>query len=148
MNKLMTATHWGAYEVEAEDGRVLALTPFSDDPDPSPIGFGMPQALHDPVRILEPMVRKRWLERGSKEQVDGRGKGPFVSVSWDRASTLSLTRSSGFAKSTETRPFTPAPTAGPAPGAFTTQTASFTASWRWLEAMFTAKTPTASQRGM
>lgn len=34
-----TATHWGAYEVEVEDGRIVALHPFKDDQDPSPIGF-------------------------------------------------------------------------------------------------------------
>jgi biotin/methionine sulfoxide reductase len=44
MNKFTTATHWGAYEVEVEDGKVSALTPIAADPDPSPIGPGMPQA--------------------------------------------------------------------------------------------------------
>ena len=62
MNKLMTATHWGAYQVSAEGGQVVSLTPFDDDPDPSPIGYGMPQALNDPVRIQQPMVRKAWLD--------------------------------------------------------------------------------------
>ena len=62
MTKYMTATHWGAYQVEVEDGQVSALTPFDQDPDPSPIGLGMPQALSDAVRIRQPMVRKAWLE--------------------------------------------------------------------------------------
>ncbi|MGC6454313.1 MAG: hypothetical protein ACON31_10420, partial [Candidatus Puniceispirillaceae bacterium] len=34
----LTNTHWGTYEVEVSDGRVTALRPFSEDPDPSPIG--------------------------------------------------------------------------------------------------------------
>ena len=88
MNKLMTVTHWGAYQVSAEGGQVVSLTPFADDPDPSPIGYGMPQALNDPVRIQQPMVRKAWLEKTSKGHSEGRGKGPFVSVSWDRALDL------------------------------------------------------------
>ena len=88
MNKLMTATHWGAYHVNSEDGQVLSLTPFDDDPSPSPIGFGMPEALDDPVRITQPMIRKEWLENGPAENARGRGKGPFVAVSWDRAFEL------------------------------------------------------------
>ena len=84
----MTATHWGAYQVSTEGGQVVSLTPFADDPDPSPIGYGMPQALNDPVRIQQPMVRKAWLEKISNGHSEGRGKGPFVSVSWDRALDL------------------------------------------------------------
>ena len=89
MTKYMTATHWGAYQVEVENGQVSALTPFDHDPDPSPIGLGMPQALSDAVRIRQPMVRKAWLEKGRDQTgatpTKGRGKGPFVAVSWERA---------------------------------------------------------------
>ncbi|MEK9678963.1 MAG: molybdopterin-dependent oxidoreductase [Rhodospirillaceae bacterium] len=85
MNKFTTATHWGAYEVEVEDGKVSALTPIAADPDPSPIGPGMPQALYDPARIQQPMIRKAWLDKkGGKS----RGQGPFVAVSWERALDL------------------------------------------------------------
>ena len=63
MNKLMTATHWGAYQVSTEDGQGVSLTPFADDPDPSPIGYGMPQALNDPVRIQQPMVARLGLKK-------------------------------------------------------------------------------------
>ena len=79
----------GAYQVEVENGQVSALTPFDHDPDPSPIGLGMPQALSDSVRIRQPMVRKAWLEKGRDQTgatpTKGRGKGPFVAVSWERA---------------------------------------------------------------
>ena len=99
MTKYMTATHWGAYQVEVENGQVSALTPFDHDPDPSPIGLGMPQALSDAVRIRQPMVRKAWLEKG-RDQTDatptkGRGKGPFVAVYWERAWDLFPTRGTG-----------------------------------------------------
>ncbi len=87
MNKFMTSTHWGAYEVEVEDGKVAAMTPIAADPDPSPIGPGMPQTLDDSVRIHQPMIRKAWLEKNGE---DGRGQGtrgqgPFVAVPWERA---------------------------------------------------------------
>ena len=83
-----TATHWGAYEVDVADGKVQALRPFDQDPDPSPIGAGMPEAVEDAVRIPQPMVRKAWLDNGPLGHGGGRGNGPFVAVSWDRALDL------------------------------------------------------------
>ncbi|MBT7449469.1 MAG: molybdopterin-dependent oxidoreductase [Rhodospirillaceae bacterium] len=86
---LPTATHWGAYRATVENGKVTALTPFAGDPDPSPIGPGMPQAQHDAVRISQPMVRKGWLDSlkngGPKKDVTGRGSDPFVALPWDEA---------------------------------------------------------------
>lgn len=84
--RTMTSTHWGPYEVEVEGGRVTALHPFKGDPDPSPIGTGMPQAIHHPGRIIRPMIRKAWLDNGPG--TPGRGTGPYVPVSWDRALDL------------------------------------------------------------
>ena len=58
-----TATHWGAYRARVRRGRVETLLPFPGDPDPSPIGAGMAQALTDPLRIPQPMIREGWLKR-------------------------------------------------------------------------------------
>jgi len=86
-----TATHWGAYTARVENGKVTALEPFSGDPDPSPIGPGMPQAQDDPVRIARPMIRQGWLasyEKGHETgdfDTDGRGGQPFVELPWDEA---------------------------------------------------------------
>ncbi len=82
-----TATHWGAYTATVENGRVTALEPFSGDPDPSPIGLGMPQALDDAVRIPRPMVRQGWLEGRERGDFDGEGRGaqPFIELPWDEA---------------------------------------------------------------
>ena len=96
---LPTATHWGAYTARVEDGRVTALEPVSGDPDPSPIGPGMPQALDDAVRIPKPMVRKGWLdslatagpEGGPRGDVGGRGSDPFVALPWDEALDITAT---------------------------------------------------------
>jgi biotin/methionine sulfoxide reductase len=82
-----TVTHWGAYGVEVEGGRVVAMRPFEGDPDPSPIGSGMPDALDDSCRIRTPAVRKGWLERGPASR-EGRGREPFVAVPWARALDL------------------------------------------------------------
>ena len=81
-----TSTHWGAYQAEVENGRVVAMHPFKDDPNPSPIGLGMPQALNADCRIDQPMIRKGWLENGPG--APGRGQEPFVAVSWDKAIEL------------------------------------------------------------
>ncbi|MGH6718195.1 MAG: molybdopterin guanine dinucleotide-containing S/N-oxide reductase [Alphaproteobacteria bacterium] len=83
-----TITHWGAYGVETRDGRVVAMHPFPDDPDPSPIADGMPGALDDAVRIRQPMVRASYLKHGAASDRAGRGVELFVAVPWDRALDL------------------------------------------------------------
>ena len=83
----LTSTHWGTYEVEVRDGRIAALRPFEHDPDPSPIGQAMVDVLDGPTRIDAPMVRKGWLENGPGGG-DGRGREPFVEVSWDEAERI------------------------------------------------------------
>ena len=83
-----TVTHWGAYSAEVEDGRLVGMRPFAGDPDPSPMGAGMVDALDDACRIREPMVRQGWLEHGPRADDAGRGAEPFVAVSWGRALDL------------------------------------------------------------
>lgn len=83
-----TAMHWGHYEVETRNGVVTAVRPVSSDPDPSPIGAGIPPALDDAVRLRSPAVRKSWLD-GGPGRADGlRGREPFVTVSWDELTDL------------------------------------------------------------
>ena len=83
-----TATHWGAYDAAVVDGKLTTLTPIADDPEPSPIGPGMVQAIQDDLRIRQPMVRAGWLEDGPGHAKGKRGVDPFVSVSWERALEL------------------------------------------------------------
>ncbi len=83
-----TATHWGNYDVETLDGRVVALRPAAEDPDPSPIGPGMPMAMQDAVRLRAPMVRKSWLEHGPAAAGGLRGQDAFVEVGWEEAIDL------------------------------------------------------------
>ncbi len=83
-----TYTHWGAYDVEVADGAIVAVHPLADDPDPSAIGRSFENAVHHPSRIVQPAVRKGWLERGPEAHGGGRGAEPFVAVSWERALDL------------------------------------------------------------
>lgn len=84
----LTSTHWGTYRVEVEDGRVKALHPFEEDPDPSSIGPGIVSSLHSPSRITAPMVRESWLKDGPGARTDLRGKEGYVEVTWEELETL------------------------------------------------------------
>jgi len=83
-----TAAHWGAYEAEVRDGRLVAMHPPKGDLDPSPMGDAMAAALDDACRIREPMVRQGWLDHGPRADDAGRGAEPFVPVAWDKALDL------------------------------------------------------------
>ena len=83
-----TASHWGTYQAEIENGNLIALHGLEDDTDPSPIGQAQIDTLDDPCRIPQPMVRQRYLERGPGSDTHGRGREPFLAVSWDRAERL------------------------------------------------------------
>ena len=85
---LLTATHWGTYRIEAKEGRVTALHAFKEDPDPSPIGQGIVDALDAPTRIGAPMVRQSWLDNGPGTAGERRGADPFVEIGWDEANRL------------------------------------------------------------
>jgi biotin/methionine sulfoxide reductase len=84
----LTSTHWGTYRITASDGRIDGVAPFELDDDPSPIGYSLLDALTHPTRVLQPMVRKGWLTHGPKATGSGRGKEPFVPVSWEQATRL------------------------------------------------------------
>jgi biotin/methionine sulfoxide reductase len=67
------------------DGAVVALHPAAGDPDPSPIGIGMPRGQNHAGRILRPAVRRGWLEGAGGA---ARGQDAFVEVGWDEALDL------------------------------------------------------------
>jgi biotin/methionine sulfoxide reductase len=77
-------SHWGAFDVEVEDGAVIAVHPYPGDRDPSPLLANIPASLRHPARISQPMVRAGWLERGPGPDAR-RGAEPFVAVSWSEA---------------------------------------------------------------
>jgi biotin/methionine sulfoxide reductase len=85
---MLTSTHWGVYDVAVEDGRIVGITPFDRDPDPSPIGQSLPAAVTSPTRIRRPAVRKSYLEHGPGAGREKRGAEPFVEVSWNEALDL------------------------------------------------------------
>jgi len=80
------SSHWGAYTICVEDGRIHSIEPFAKDPAPSPINESV-RAWADPSRrILQPMVRASWLrKRGPSSRS---ASDDFVTVAWDQALRL------------------------------------------------------------
>jgi biotin/methionine sulfoxide reductase len=85
---LPTATHWGTYLARVRAGTVIGIESHPRDPDPSPIGPGMVEALTSTARVRVPMVREGYLARGPRHGGNSRGAEPFVAVSWDEALDL------------------------------------------------------------
>ncbi|HSV78334.1 MAG TPA: molybdopterin-dependent oxidoreductase [Ramlibacter sp.] len=75
------SSHWGAYTILVEDGRICGIEPFAGDPAPSPINESV-RAWADPTRrVLQPMVRASWLRtRGPSARG---GSGEFIPIGWD-----------------------------------------------------------------
>ena len=82
------SSHWGALEVELDRGRIAGVRPFAHDGDPSPLLESIPGSVHAANRVAQPMVRRGWLEHGPGAAGEGRGRDPYVEVSWDEAVEL------------------------------------------------------------
>ena len=78
----VTTSHWGAFEVEVEGGRIVGTRPFGPDPHPSRIPDVLPAAVHHRTRVARPAIRRGWLERRDRA---GRGSEDFVDLPWDEA---------------------------------------------------------------
>ena len=88
MTKLVrNHSHWGSFYAEVDNGRVVGVRPFERDPDPSPLIEAIPDAVHSKTRVAQPVVREGWLKNGPGSR-EGRGREPFVPVSWERALDL------------------------------------------------------------
>jgi biotin/methionine sulfoxide reductase len=77
-------SHWGAFSVTVEDGRIVAITPHPDDPAPSPLLENFVDGTHHEARVRNPSIRKGWLDRGPGAD-PARGSDDFVEVGWDEA---------------------------------------------------------------
>jgi biotin/methionine sulfoxide reductase len=83
-----TAMHWGNFEVEADGADLLAVHACGDDPEPSPIGQSLLDSRDARLRIDQPMVRQGYRRDRRGSDGAGRGREPFVAVSWDEALDL------------------------------------------------------------
>lgn len=81
-------SHWGAYTLLVEDGRIIGAEPFEHDPSPSPIIGSVSEWAKTEMRVLRPMVRKGWLDNPGASDGRERGRDKFVSVGWDEVLDL------------------------------------------------------------
>jgi biotin/methionine sulfoxide reductase len=81
-------SHWGAYTILVEDGRIVGVEPFAHDPAPSPIIRSVGEWASPERRVPRPMVREGWLAKRERSDRRGRGRERFVPVSWDEAIAL------------------------------------------------------------
>ncbi len=82
-----SSSHWGIFAPVIEAGEVVAVQPFDQDPDPSPLLDNIPGSIRHRARVTQPMIRAGWLEHGPGP-ASGRGKEPYVPVSWETAIDL------------------------------------------------------------
>jgi len=75
------ASHFGYYEV----GPGPVLKPFRHDPDPSPVGLAYLDLARHPARILQPMVRRGWLNGDGGA---ARGEDLYEPLTADQAAEL------------------------------------------------------------
>ena len=83
-----TSTHWGNYLLERCDGKIVAVHPYAADAEPSAIGQSLINAQDPGCRVPQPMVRQGYLKRRWESDGQGRGREPFVPVSWEQALEL------------------------------------------------------------
>ncbi|MEZ5783898.1 MAG: molybdopterin-dependent oxidoreductase [Rhizobiaceae bacterium] len=81
-------SHWGSYTLLVDDGRIVGVEPFDQDPNPSPIIQNVTGWADPSKRVLKPMVRREWLEKRGHLDGGGRGRDTFVEVSWETAFDL------------------------------------------------------------
>ncbi|MEN4930934.1 molybdopterin-dependent oxidoreductase [Erwinia billingiae] len=96
--RAMHSSHWGAFSALNDNG-TLHITPFSGDPDPSPLLQNFENVLRHPVRLATPMVRRGWLEDGPGPD-NRRGADDYIAISWEQAYSLAaaeLKRVAGLA---------------------------------------------------
>lgn len=84
--EVLTATHWGNFWVVVEDNEIIDIRPNACDQAPSAIGQSLKNVLDPGCRIAKPAIRKGYLE--GIPNTRGRGREPFVEVSWDVALDL------------------------------------------------------------
>lgn len=82
------SSHWGGFNAQVREGRLVGVSGFEQDPHPSPLLDSIPSAVHAKSRITQPMVRQGWLKHGPGGNREKRGAEPFVPVSWERALQL------------------------------------------------------------
>lgn len=81
----VTSSHWGAFKVTTDNGKIVSVSPFAADPTPSSIPDAVPAAVHHSSRVMRPSIRRGWLKDEVGRARDRRGVDDFIEVPWDEA---------------------------------------------------------------
>lgn len=81
----VTSSHWGAFKVTTDNGRIVSVSPFAADPTPSSIPDAVPAAVHHSSRVMRPSIRRGWLKDEVGRARDRRGADDFIELPWDEA---------------------------------------------------------------
>lgn len=84
VRRIPHAAHWGAFTAESFNGLLRAAHPPPADLAPTRLLESVVEAVHSPMRIDRPYIRKGWL-RGDRSGGTPRGGDAFVPVTWDHA---------------------------------------------------------------
>lgn len=85
MQRFPSGSHWGAFQADVWDGRLVGTAPFDGDPDPSDLNTVWPEMVYSPLRVGMPAVRKGWLDGDGGAR---RGEDGYVEMPWDEALDL------------------------------------------------------------
>ncbi|MEZ5730499.1 MAG: molybdopterin-dependent oxidoreductase [Burkholderiaceae bacterium] len=94
IERIQHCSHWGAYTVLVQDGRVVGVEPFAQDPHPSDQIESIKGWADTRRRVLRPMARKSWLAARREgrpmtpDEHAARGQEAFEPIEWDEALTL------------------------------------------------------------
>lgn len=88
IRRIPHCSHWGAYSILVDEGKIVGVEPFQHDPAPSSIIHSITEWARPERRVLYPLVREGWLAKRENSDRAGRGKDRFVRVSWDEATAL------------------------------------------------------------
>ena len=80
--QIPNASHWGAFQAIVEDGKLVGIEPFANDPVPAHFLSALIDAPYSEKRIRRPSVRRGWLENGPTAGAL-RGADDFVEMDWD-----------------------------------------------------------------
>lgn len=88
IRRIPHCSHWGAYTILVEDGRIAGVEPLAMDPAPSAIIHSVAEWAKPDRRVLRPMVREGWLAKREGSDRHGRGRERFLALPWDEALDL------------------------------------------------------------
>ncbi|CQD22484.1 molybdopterin guanine dinucleotide-containing S/N-oxide reductase [Mycolicibacterium conceptionense] len=110
--------HWGAFTADVADGDIASVRPLMGDADPSPLLGNLASSIRTARAVAGPVVRRGWLRDGPGPSTE-RGADEYVSVSWDELTALLADELRRVVDTHGNEAIYGAPTAGPAPDAFT-----------------------------